>query len=386
MSNLSGLTVDQLKQICLDRGYRGYSRLKKAELIELLSDDTADINTITDDVAKNVLNQYIDYKNDSTVLEQMFGNRFKFDQKTHLTYKYVYRDSNNDKEIESSVLLSNPDLILDKKETFLDTNLILTEYFQENGKLSQVLKFENNTTESFRYDINGKLSLKTQYTDNILNGAQINYYSDGTIKSKTKYNMGTKIESHTYFPNGKVNSFIAYSFGNLSTVEIMNELDETIITEIYNADGIIKKRTTLLGKIPDVDVKNYTVDEAILYKIESFDTDNGLFGIRQSTSTMLGNIMHGIQSDYYSNGIPRIISNRKYGYLDGLYIRYDSSGNPIEKSEYLDGNKISEVLYHSNGTKKSIKNFDSKGKQIGLYQEYDSNGKLITNKKISSWF
>ena len=89
---------------------------------------------------------------------------------------------------------------------------------------------------------------------------------------------------------------------------------------------------------------------------------------------------------WYANGQIQSDGNYIDGKKDGKWINWNQKGQITSEKHMKNGNIISETRYeyhYSNGSKKSVKNFNNNGKRHGKYTSWFKSGQtqLDTNYK-----
>jgi antitoxin component YwqK of YwqJK toxin-antitoxin module len=153
---------------------------KSLESLELLE-------TLPNELIQYVLNSYIDYSEESELIENLTG--VKLDIDSHLTYKTEYYKNGNIKI----------------RKTYLDLKLIKSEswYLNTNIQNISVLDLKTGNLDISEFDINGILITKViMYNENNFYDV-LNYYPNGTLKLYIKYSTyGSIIQKINYNLNG----------------------------------------------------------------------------------------------------------------------------------------------------------------------------------------
>ena len=76
-NDLNNLTVKELKELAKERELHGYSKSKKAELIELLEKYDENREYLPFDIVNYGIQGYLDYEKEIPQLEQIFGKKME---------------------------------------------------------------------------------------------------------------------------------------------------------------------------------------------------------------------------------------------------------------------------------------------------------------------
>ena len=200
-----------------------------------------------------------------------------------------------------------------------------------------------------RYKHN-RLVEKGVYKEGVRNGAFVEYYSDGAVKSEKTFTDG-KLNGvlKTYFTNGKPEIEQSYKNG----VE----------------DGIERRWHWETGQLT-VDAK-YADGKPDGKQTRYISSNNGDY-------VEISNFVKGVQTGEFSqtwtNGQVRVQGKYKDGKKDGIWIEYRKNGKPEKSTTYKNGERNGEYkTFFTDGTVEKTENYLD-GQREGVSKEffYDS--------------
>lgn len=181
----SSNTVVELKAIAKSLGLKGYSTLRKDELIDLINFEHA----LIPDITQNVLSDYIEYDELKALQNKISGLKI---------------DPNRIKVVEEF----DDNNILYQRETFIDGDLRKREEFEDgNKKLESNYINDKKEGEEFRYNNgfitrnlfhNGNIISTSNYRNGIKEGDQILYDENEYFKKIDVYQNGILVETTNY--------------------------------------------------------------------------------------------------------------------------------------------------------------------------------------------
>lgn len=281
------------------------------------------ISDLPTDIVQHVLNPYIDYLDESDLVENLTG--LKLDISSHL-------------KKESHILdLQKPDERIFFLSLFgLDKNSVIPEYFPTtesditvqyctvdnklHGKMDVYnLKLDQGSDKKSDQDSDLNLDLKLvgtyNFSNGMLDGSQTVYNPDGIVKI-LKFSKNTQHGIQKYFyPNGRLGKAYHLKYGIIEGPY-----------NIYSPDGILLERENYKDEKLN-GIQKYYNESGIL--IEELNYKNGL--------------QHGIQKYYNSDGSLFSELNYKNGYMDGIQKYYDSNGKLKSTKTYKNNKLISET-------------------------------------------
>jgi antitoxin component YwqK of YwqJK toxin-antitoxin module len=264
---LNDLTVIQLKDLARNNNISGYSKLRKAELIDLLiknnisKEGKIKINSITEvkssspksvktkinspnkeidylpvDIVNYGLQGYLNYDEDVSKLEEIYNK--KLDIKQHLTYQEDFWDKDKTK--------------IESKTTFLDGKRIKYELWFRNGNKNFEDHYKNNMLNGIvkEWYENGSISSEEHYKNGKWDGVRRKWNPEGYLKEEENYKNDYldgikklyyedgKLRYEQTYKNGQLNGLTKYYYrnGQLEIEQIFKN-DKSISEKFYNRNG-----------------------------------------------------------------------------------------------------------------------------------------------------
>ncbi|MFM6934907.1 MAG: toxin-antitoxin system YwqK family antitoxin [Flavobacteriales bacterium] len=267
-------------------------------------------------------------------------------------------------------------------------------YYFSSGELSYIAHFKDGlrTGEWNYYYLNGASYRKGDYSNDVREGKWQTWYEDGVLLMDGQYHQG-KEEGvwYNYWENGALKNKVDFKAG-LMHGTWFSYTPESVLTSTgkykkgykvgtwysYYNNGRLKEKANY--KI--FTQTNVTNDMAIMGLKETVSDFHGKFEAfsqkdfqLKSSGHYYKGLKHGKWIDYYPGGVvPTIISEYKYGKLDGVFEQLDPRGRPVYEIHYKHGLKHGPfIVYGENGQIVSQKEFRY-GKQVSS----DGNGSLFT--------
>ncbi|MDA8692779.1 hypothetical protein N9L92_01865 [Saprospiraceae bacterium] len=144
------------------------------------------------------------------------------------------------------------------------------EYYDTGEIKTKISKIKGDTIFVEEYNKQGAITQSLYMVNEILEGDQITFYSNGSIKTKAKYKKGKinglasifnidgSIDAKSYYKNGKL-----YYHSNSSGQKLISPLIEFIPDD--SMKGLLKIKYSLPTML------NYEIDSMVIsYKIEAF--------------------------------------------------------------------------------------------------------------------
>lgn len=281
------------------------------------------------------------------------------------------------------------------------------------NKIVESYTYKNGLQDGPYYKLypNGVIQEKGVYKPKLLNsgewvslgdGLKLTFYENGNISGEyTLSDSKTIGVSKSYYPNG-----------NLRTKKNWNqEGNYTGLFEEYYENGQLRSKKTYIKSKLNGPSESYW-ENGVLSSKEIYVNDqvHGLSlvyytngNLRDSSTYEMGK-KTGKSVQYFENGNIRMIGNYKLfqdgsnpmlPQLHGEYVEYYQNGIIKEKGTYLMGRREGvHYTYYENGMiheKTTYKN-DSKNRMLqikgdwknGLYEKYDSTGKLLVSGNYSN--
>ena len=162
------------------------------------------LETLPDEIIQYILNPYIDYINESELIEHLTGNRVKLNIDPHLSYEIQY--GNFDKNLikttyldlkliksESWYMNGNKYFIKNYKNQKLDG---ISEYWYDNGNKTSTRNYKNGKLEGISegWYLNGNKRFISNYKNDKLDGISEGWYKSGHKEFIENYKNGILIE------------------------------------------------------------------------------------------------------------------------------------------------------------------------------------------------
>jgi len=196
----------------------------------------------------------------------------------------------------------------------------------------------------YNYWENGALKNKAAFKDGLMNGPWISYTPESVMSLSGKYKKGFKVGTwESYYNNGRLKEKANYKI-----------FTEQNVTSDMAIMGLKETVSDYHGKFEAYSQKDFSLKcEGKYYK----------------------GMKHGQWIDYYPGGVvPTIISEYRYGKLDGVFKQLDPRGRLVYEIHYKNGLKHGPfIIYGENGNIVSQKEFRY-GKEVSR----DGSGVLFT--------
>ena len=185
------------------------------------------------------------------------------------------------------------------------------------------------------------------------------YYSNGELSDEVNFIDGKMQGKWIYWhENGRKNSEENYRDGKLNGSSKSWNMNGNLIRDKNYKDGNPNGKWTFWHRNGQIE------------KIENYKDGE----------------IHGNLTIWYANGQIQSDGNYIDGKKDGKWINWNQKGQITSEKHIKNGNIISETRYeyhYSNGSKKSVKNFNNNGKKHGKYTSWFKSGQtqLDTNYK-----
>lgn len=208
---------------------------------------------------------------------------------------------------------------------------------EKDGVLKKYDVFTNNLIE------------ETTYTKNIENGIQKKYFKSGEIEQMIRYKDGKMIDTVVnYYRGGQT----------MDIIPLKDNLRDGIATTYYE-NGQLKISTP------------FTAGE--LNGLYQTYHENGKLSVKVAVEK---GVITGEKKSYYPNGQLEYEYPFKNDKVDGAFKKYYPNGQVEEEGKMMAGKYFGEnVSYYSNGTVYSKGKYDEAGKENGVIEYFDSEGK-----------
>jgi len=252
------------------------------------------------------------YKN-GDIIHYFFENGDKYGKKLILD-GYSNREEsfyNNDTLVETIIYRNDTIIKQIKKDGFVK------QYYSNKGQLMAQGKIKNNIEEGLWLDYfeDGTIKSKNNYNKGLKNGKVFEYYEDGNIRTIGKYWQGKKIDTLTlYFNNGLINQQEIYIVDTIKNICIGT-------AKRFYENGNIEKLIPIINWKREGICEIYFQNGNLKY-ITEYRNDK----------------INGIVKSYYENGILGASGNAKDSIKDGEFKYYDEKGNLIGTEYYKLGN------------------------------------------------
>lgn len=286
-------------------------------------------------------------------------------------------------------------------DMFYESNVMIkTVYFDTAGNANQWVKLDKGSgTYDYKFS-NGKSCFVGHYVNGAAHGEFIWYYPDGSVATKGAYfNDERHGEWVWYHRNGKVDTRRYYKYGTRDSTHVSYDREGNMTYSAQYKDGELsgevsyyyvglgKKRYTstyvdgsregemiYYNERGDVILKRFYVDGN--YRKYAVRDKNGKMGDWQEIPTE-GTTK--IES-YHPNGKLAISYSMKFGYFEGDYIVYFSTGKMYFKEHHENGvEKGTLELYRTNGKLFKQEEWEH-GEKHGIAKQFNSSGKLIRSE------
>ncbi len=232
--------------------------------------------------------------------------------------------------------------------TFSDPQKINPDYgYSKFNKLACV-KLDENGIEHGNYlsqYINGQIAESGTYKNGLKNGEWKSFQEDGTLSSTESYSVGFKQgKQYQYHSNGNLKIEKEYSM-NVLTFE-----------QTYYSSGKLKKQSTYInGRTDGTSTEYFENEKPKVIENYSYGGRDGVWnsyyenGQLKSTETYYSKIRQGEVKFWYRNGVLKELGNyNKYAQQDGEWIKYDSTGQLVEKRIYITGRLMKTIFPNQN--------------------------------------
>lgn len=216
----------------------------------------------------------------------------------------------------------------------------------EDGVLLMNGQYQQGKEEGVWYNYweNGALKNKAEFKHGLMNGPWVSYTPESILSNAGKYSKGYKVGAwYTYYNNGRLKEKVNYKV-----------FTQTNVTNDMAIMGLKETVSDYHGKFESYSQKDFQL------KCEG----NYRKGMK-----------HGKWIDYYPGGVvPTIVSEYRYGKLDGVFEQRDPRGRLVYQIHYKNGLKHgSFIIFGENGNIVSQKEFRY-GKQLSQ----NGSGELFT--------
>jgi uncharacterized protein len=249
--------------------------------------------------------------------------------------------------------------------------LSMVSYNPEGVKVAEGLYVDNKREGNWKYyNYFGALTATEQYAKGQLNGAVINYFSNGKVKDSVNYTDDEKDGYYvSYHISGKMNMQGWYVNGDKQGDWKYYDLKGNLIKHNFYVNGALHGYSQFFGP-------NTSLSEQKFYKYgyldKVFDYDS------TGKITYLYNSNKGTGKYLLKYGNGNIIHELNYinGYLEGPEKKYFFNGKLSKDGEYLLDERQGETkAFYENGNVKYIYNYDI-GNCEGAGSSYYKNGNL----------
>lgn len=249
----------------------------------------------------------------------------------------IFYDKDSIKVSEGTMRNGKPDGYW---KNFYSTGVLKSEGNRKEFELDSIWKF---------YDEEGKIILEITYKFGKKNGFRTTHQGSEIVKENfvNDIKQGNTL---VFYPNNKIKARIPF----------VNGLEEGRARE-YDADGNIVQLITYK--------KGYITDRE---RINRYDSEN---------------MPHGSWKWFTDDEqVVLIDGNYKHGLKHGYFKEYDTDGNLISATKYVDGEKFEKAEelqkldirtdYYPNGKVKVVATYTKEGVPEGVRREYNENGKV----------
>lgn len=226
------------------------------------------------------------------------------------------------------------------------------EHYQD-GKLDGIQEY---------YFDNGNLSSRENYVNNNAEGLVTNYYYGGNVKSLINYKFGKQ--------NGEEKTY--YNNGNLQAINYYVNGERTGTSKEYYKSGSLQDVERYVNGKADGPYKSYYESGALSSEGQAakgnaegewkYYYESGK--IKEKHSYVNDN-EEGLHQEYYENGQLAVNYMAKKAKINGEAIYYDKNG------------KVYSTYQHDNGTIKSAKYVDPKGRQLSYAELKDHTASVL---------
>lgn len=270
------------------------------------------------------------------------------------------------------VFTSSFSFLFSQENTKVDPNGYNKFYF-ENGNVSSEGSMRNGKPDSYwkNYYESGILKSEGNRKDFLLDSLWKFYNQEGNLNLEINYKTGKKNGFRITYQGDEIlrenfiddvkqkNSFILYPNGKIKVkIPFVDGLEQGFVRE-YD----------LLGNITQIInyKKGYVVERE---RINRYDSDT---------------LTHGKWKWFYEDESIKQEGNFKHGLKDGYFKEFDTNGDLISATKYLDGEKVEKAEelvkldvrtdYYPNGKVKVVATYKD-GVPEGVRREYDADGKV----------
>lgn len=235
-----------------------------------------------------------------------------------------------------------------------ETSLIGTLYaYHEQGNIQLETELDEKGEKNGifkKYDVfTRNLVEHSNFKNNIKEGEELTYYPSGELKQRLKYENGLLVDT----------VFNYYRGGQIEDVIVVDRDMRHGISINYYENGKISSTTDYVDGKAEGQYKSYHKN-----------------GQLQTELTLKNDKVEGVKKGYYPSGQLKFEENFTNDLLNGNYKNYHANGKLKEEGSYLNGNVVGENKdYYSNGLISSIAQYDENGKENGMIEKFDSEGK-----------
>ena len=211
----------------------------------------------------------------------------------------------------------------------------------EDGTLLMNGNYQNGKEEGtwYNYWENGALKNKAEFKHGLMDGSWVSYTPESILSNTGNYKKGFKVGAwYAFFNNGRLKEKVHYKI-----------FTETNVTNDMAIMGLKETVSDFHGKFEAYSQKDFQL---------------------KSEGKYHKGMKHGKWIDYYPGGVvPTIVSEYRFGKLDGVFEQRDPRGRLVYEIHYKNGLKHGPFLiFGENGNIVSQKEFRY-GKQISMKGE-----------------
>lgn len=248
-------------------------------------------------------------------------------------------------------------------------------FYSDSGQLILEINYLQGKKNGLRRTYQKKEIVEENFVNDVKQGLQKWYYSDGVLKKKVPFVDGREEGfGREYDHDGTVITLLEYKKGYLLSSEIINRKREGLkhgVWKTFFPDESVKTECTYnYGKL-DGYFKEFDAQGNLLY-IKKYANDEEIFDAPELAS-------YEVRTDYYKNGKPRIVASYKDGVPEGTRREYDQEGKVVKGYIFKAGVIVGEGI------------IDEAGNRQGPWKEFYENGELhgegafVNNKKVGKW-
>jgi len=296
--------------------------------------------------------------------------------------RFLYFDKGNEKEkplngeyrVEGGGMKRDSYYIAKYKKGFVEG--IMTDYDGRGRKTAEHVYDKGFMTVKREFDYEGNIKRETHFKNNLLNGSDTQYFTDGSISHQTYYKQGKQdgTEISYNFETRKLSSNKNYvdgvQDGKQFETRTSNIHGDYTIESVYDMGQIISQKevydNSQLKKTRETNSDGSYTEKSYLRE----GAPDSEFNYNK------GGQMEGVQTYYYPHGSIKITSPYRNGQKDGIRKEYYENGQLKAEESYSDGDKHGAWNeYYPDGQKKT-EWLCERNRYNGPYKIYYDNGQI----------